>query len=379
MKVGIFVTAAFCRKAYLDAISGHVQIPLMAAKLLVDAGHDVALITTKERATDVLPSVSAGNIAVHVVDHASKLWPEKGPVRRKAPKQARQLLSLLRNESFDIVHFFGGSNTGWLLSFLKLLGTNSQAFFSPVKAPKIGSSDLRAKVMKVAFRHIDMIVATSEYVRHSWALLLGEGKCRSLRPGIMKDIRIPRDNALRNSVLFWRNADYQNGADLATEAFRQLAPRYPDVRFVFAVRPHDILENELLALQRHVSNIDVHIYPYKEGVTLPGLLENALFVVQPFRSLSLNPQMSILESLYAGVPVIATKVESNEELIKDAENGLLIPPDDGSALTCAIQRLLENRNLLAELTKRARVLTKEHWNWESFGKGLLSVYENNND
>ena len=376
MKVGIFITAAFCRTKYLDAISGHVQIPLMAVKLLVDAGHEVKLITTKPRATDVLPSVIPENVEVHVVDHASKIWPEKGISIGKALKQAWQLFSLLKKESFDIVHFFGGDNTGRLLSFMKSLGIKSQGFFSPIKDPGWNSSRLLAKVTKVGFRRIDMTIATTEYVRHSWGLLLGKDKCKSLRPGIMKDIPEKSDNVLKDSVLFWRNADYQNGADLAIEAFRELAPRYPYTRFVFAVRPHDILENELLDLGRYVSNIDVHIYPYKASISLGNLLHHALFVVHPFRSLSVNPQISILETLYAGVPVIATKIESNEELIKDAQNGLLIPPDNKNALTCAIERLLEDRKLVEQLRKGTRAIVTESWNWESFGKGLLSIYEN---
>ncbi|MBA7482385.1 D-inositol-3-phosphate glycosyltransferase [subsurface metagenome] len=376
MKVGIFVTAAFCRKGYLDAISGHVQIPLMAAKILADAGHKVTLVTTKPRVTDVLPNVIPENVIVHVVDHASKLWPENGPILGKALKQAWQLLSFLKSQSFDVVHFFGGDRTGRLLALLKSLGIKSQGFFSPIKGPGGSSAHLLGKVTKMGLRRIDMIVATTDYVRHSWALLLGEDKCRLLHPGITKDIHMPSDNVLKNSVLFWRNAGYENGADLAMKSFRELAPRYPDIRFVFAVRPHDVLENELLALQRCVSNIDVHIYPYKPGMSLANLLHNALFVVQPFRSLSLNPQMSILETLYAGVPVIATRVESNEELVMEGKNGLLIPPDDKNALSRAIETLLQDRKLLDRLVEMARILTKECWNWESFGKGLLRIYEN---
>jgi hypothetical protein len=78
MKVGVFVTAAFCRPEYQEAISGHVQIPLMAAKILADAGHEVTLVTTKPRATDVLPSIIPENIAVHVVEHTSRIWPKRG-------------------------------------------------------------------------------------------------------------------------------------------------------------------------------------------------------------------------------------------------------------------------------------------------------------
>lgn len=376
MKVGIFVTAAFCRKGYLDAVSGHVQIPLMAAKILADAGHQVTLVTTRPRDADTLPKEILKNVSVHTVEHISRIWPERGVCWHRVPKQMWELFLFHKKESFDVIHFFGSTNVGLSLSCLQYLGVKSYALFTPIKCPRADTSSVRDKAMRVGFGRIDKIIATTDYVRDGWASLLGPNKVTSLYPGIMKEMPEPRENTNRNSVLFWRNAGYENGADLAMKSFLELAPRYPDVRFVFAVRPHDVLENELLAMQRCVSNIDVHIYPYKSGMSLANLLHNALFVVQPFRKLSLNPQMSILETLYAGVPVITTKIESNEELVKDAQNGFLIPADDKNALTCAIERLLVDRKLVERLRKGTRAIVTESWNWESFGKGLLKIYEN---
>jgi glycosyltransferase involved in cell wall biosynthesis len=291
-------------------------------------------------------------------------------------KQIWQLFVFHRKGSFDIIHFFGSSNVGLSLSCLKYLGIKSRALFTPIKRPRSDMSTVRDKVMRVTLGRIDKIIATTEYVRQSWALLLGEDKCRLLRPGIMKDIQMPPANVLKNSVLFWRNAGYENGADLAMNSFMKLSPKYPNIRFVFAVRPHDIFEADLLELEQRVRNIDVHIYPYTTGISLASLLQGALFVVQPFRSLSVNPQMSILETLYAGVPIIATNTESNAELVQEGKNGLLIPPEDETALTSAIETLLKEPAVLDRLTKTARVETRLHWNWESFGKGLLRIYEN---
>jgi len=274
---------------------------------------------------------------------------------------------------------FGGNLTGFLTACLTHFGIKSHMFFSPIARPRESTSDLYVKAMKIAFRRIDKIVATTKYVREGWELFSKQSKCKSLYPGIIKKIEELPEDTVRNSVLFWRNADYKNGADLAMEAFQELAPKYPDIRFVFAVRPHDVLEEKLLELESRVTNIDVHIYPYKEGVSLTSLLQKAFFVVQPFRSLSINPQMSILETLYAGVPVIATKIESNEEVIEDRQTGFLIPPNDKNALVDAIETLLHDRKLCDKMAENAWSKTKLRWNWESFGRGLLEIYENNSN
>jgi glycosyltransferase involved in cell wall biosynthesis len=47
---------------------------------------------------------------------------------------------------------------------------------------------------------------------------------------------------------------------------------------------------------------------------------------------------SVVESLAAGTPVIATRVGGVPEVVHDGENGLLVPPGDVNALTDAIRR-----------------------------------------
>jgi glycosyltransferase involved in cell wall biosynthesis len=214
----------------------------------------------------------------------------------------------------------------------------------------------------------------TDHVSLGWASLVGAQRTLVVRPGIMKRISQTSTGKPKNSVLFWRNAGYSNGADLAIQSFRNLAPRHPNVRFVFAVRPQDRYEQELLQLAQAVENIDVHVYPYVEGISLARLFSEALFVVQPFRQLSINPQTSILETLYAGVPVIATDIESNREVIQQERNGLLIPPGDERALSSGIEGLLKDAGLLAELTRNARPMTESRWNWDSFRRQLLQVY-----
>lgn len=48
----------------------------------------------------------------------------------------------------------------------------------------------------------------------------------------------------------------------------------------------------------------------------------------------------MLESMAARVPVVATNVSGNRELVRDGENGRLVPPNDPSALAQAVQDTL---------------------------------------
>src|SRR5262249_15508667 len=58
-------------------------------------------------------------------------------------------------------------------------------------------------------------------------------------------------------------------------------------------------------------------------------------------SLSEGFSNSLLESMAAGLPVVATNVGGNPEIVQDGRTGLLVPARDAFALSEAICRILE--------------------------------------
>ena len=65
--------------------------------------------------------------------------------------------------------------------------------------------------------------------------------------------------------------------------------------------------------------------------------------------------LGVLEAMLAGLPVVASNVSSLPELVVDGETGLLVRPDDPSALALGIARALEERARLgAAGRERAR-------------------------
>ncbi len=62
---------------------------------------------------------------------------------------------------------------------------------------------------------------------------------------------------------------------------------------------------------------------------------------------------AVVEALAVGTPVIATAVGGVPEVVRDGENGLLVPPRDPEALAAAIRRFLDDAALRARLTGAA--------------------------
>jgi len=72
--------------------------------------------------------------------------------------------------------------------------------------------------------------------------------------------------------------------------------------------------------------------------------------------------LTLIEALSAGVPVIATDVGGNKEAIGDA--GVLIKPEDPEALARALMELIKNRKLRENLSLKAVERFKKHFSTE---------------
>jgi len=66
-----------------------------------------------------------------------------------------------------------------------------------------------------------------------------------------------------------------------------------------------------------------------------------------------NLPHTLLEALAAGTPVIATAVGGIPEVVRDGENGLLVPPRDVAEIASAIERLARDDELRASLAAAA--------------------------
>jgi glycosyltransferase involved in cell wall biosynthesis len=85
---------------------------------------------------------------------------------------------------------------------------------------------------------------------------------------------------------------------------------------------------------------------------VPGLLAATSVSVLTSRHEGLP--CSVVESLAAGVPVVATAVDGTVEVVRSGDNGLLAPAGDIQGLAKAIDRLLVDPGLRAQMAAAAR-------------------------
>jgi glycosyltransferase involved in cell wall biosynthesis len=84
--------------------------------------------------------------------------------------------------------------------------------------------------------------------------------------------------------------------------------------------------------------------------------------------------LALLEAMGAGLPVVATQVGGIKEVVRDRENGRLIPPRNPGALAAAVMELARRPRWRAEMGDAARNTVREHYSREVMLKRLAALY-----
>jgi glycosyltransferase involved in cell wall biosynthesis len=85
--------------------------------------------------------------------------------------------------------------------------------------------------------------------------------------------------------------------------------------------------------------------------------------------------VSLLETLQAGVAVVASAIDGIPEDVRDEESALLVPPGDPDALAGAIRRLLIDVQLRRRVAAAGHAVFKQRFSAEALTAGLREVYQ----
>ena len=91
-------------------------------------------------------------------------------------------------------------------------------------------------------------------------------------------------------------------------------------------------------------------------------------------SLSEGLSITLLESMNYGLPVVATHVGGNPEVVEDGKTGYLVPPRDDHALADRIVRLLKNRELRLRMGEEGRRRVESHFQMQDVANQYMELY-----
>ncbi len=112
---------------------------------------------------------------------------------------------------------------------------------------------------------------------------------------------------------------------------------------------------------------------YKQGEELMDEVRKSMFAVLPSEWYENNP-LSILEAYALGKPVIGARIGGIPELIDEGHTGYTFLPGSAEDLRRKIILMIEDKEKIEEMGKRARNIVEEKYNRERYYAGLMEIY-----
>ena len=84
---------------------------------------------------------------------------------------------------------------------------------------------------------------------------------------------------------------------------------------------------------------------------------------------------AVLEAMASGLPVLATKIAGNEELVVDGETGKLVPSEDTDALREALRPLLVEAKMREQMGRAARQRVESSFSWNRVAEQYELILE----
>ena len=143
---------------------------------------------------------------------------------------------------------------------------------------------------------------------------------------------------------------HQKGFDILIRSFAALAGKHPKWRLVIYGEGPDRSALEQLRAETGLV----------ERISLPGLTRDSAGVLRQASLFALPSRFegypnALLEALACGLPVIATACPGGAaEILADGAYGMLVPPDDVSALTTALDAMMSASDLREDYASKAR-------------------------
>ena len=192
--------------------------------------------------------------------------------------------------------------------------------------------------------------------------------------------RLPRPfEAPEDYLIYFGALQSWQGVDTLLRAFARLAD-LEELRLVVcgSARSRPARASERLAEKLGLAGRVIWRWELPPSELEPWL-SNALLSVAPLKACSRNVEqgcapLKVIESLAAGVPVVASDLPPVREIVTDGVEGRLVAPDRPADLARAIRILLHFPRLREEMAVAARARTEPDLSWDRSVALLKDVY-----
>lgn len=158
----------------------------------------------------------------------------------------------------------------------------------------------------------------------------------------------------RNIILCLGTVGSRKGQQHLTEAFGLIARKHREWRLVIAGRhaSDGTPKAMFAAISRHEIEDQVDVLTDVPDEMAVDLLRHAAIFAMP--SLAEGLGLSLQEAMFHGSACVGTTAGGITDMIEHEKTGLLVPPADPTALAAALERLINDPDLRAQLSQDGR-------------------------
>ncbi len=357
---------------YYPSTGGAEMQARLIARSLAAAGHSVQVIAPRLRPTDPVRDVLDGV-----------------PLERIAYPRVRVLGGVLlalrfgwrllwRRGTYDAIHVHTAENLAAMAGLLRPLLSatvtvkisGASEFNGGVLDP-LRASDPLVRVRNAGIRRVDHLQCISAYT-HTRLLDAGYARQRLLMIPNAVDVErfSPGTDAVRpiRTVAFVGRLVPVKALPVLLTAWRRVAEQ-SQARLVLG--GDGPLRHQLEA-QAATLGIS-HCVEFRGAVQdVPALLREADAYVQP--SYQEGLPNAVLEAMACGLPVVATRISGNEDVVTDGVSGLLVPAGDADALAAALLTLIAEPARAREIARRGLAQVRERYSVPAVLSQLVQAY-----
>ena len=388
MKIGYFITNFPYRTAYFDRYfcGGGGAVAYNLAINIAQRGNDVSVFTTSVDSKDSIEKYE--NVSIY--------------------RYGTKFQILNRNISFsmlfkplkldvDIVHLHATASPIDLLSALLYAKKKKKpmvlTYHGDVDVIHDGISHKLAayfydKLIDKLLSYANVIISPSEhYIEESRFLGKYRDKIVVIPNGInIEEFGIPysKEECRRklglltdeNIILFVGVIHSYKGSDVLIKAMPKIIKEVPNAKLIFVGKEGE--KGGIEVFEKLSKKLGV-----EKNIKFAGFVGSSFKKAFYYRSADIFALPSIileifgivnLEAMACSVPIVASKIGGVPDVVKEGENGLLVPPKDSETLADAIIYLLENDDIRERMGKNGRKKV-EDYSWVRIADETEKVYE----
>ncbi len=309
-------------------------------------------------------------------------------------RQQFRLAQDMKRDRIQIFHSYNFYANVFSIPAARMAGV--PVVIASIRDTGLGITPAKLRLHNMVCRLADCVLVNAEAVRQ-WLIGLGYRpekirvihngldpsafECPGNTEGLRQELGVPQAVPL---VVVLARLVPSKGIESFIEAAAAVNRRFPDARYVIVgdLYSHNsdgtigIDGSYMESLQHLATSLGIGERVIFTGFRsdVAALLSQAAVSVLPSLSGEGLPN-ALMESMAAGVPVVATRVGGSAEVVgEDGTAGLMVPPRDPRALANAMISILENRELAERLGQAARQRMRERFSLEHMVRQTENLY-----